>query len=119
MKKQPASGVADNRRDICALGDVGTHVQLQGRLHMVQLPPREAAAELVAELVMDPVGDGRSSDQTSADNTPSNSVALVWLGRRHIAGITAGRYIKASGRIALRNGRKTIYNPLYELLPAE
>jgi predicted thioesterase len=39
----------------------------------------------------------------------------VWLGRRHIAGIEPGRAITAKGRIAVRDGRKVLYNPYYEL----
>ena len=42
-------------------------------------------------------------------------VRLVWLGRRHIAGIEPGRAITVKGRIAVRDGRKVLYNPHYEL----
>jgi hypothetical protein len=44
-------------------------------------------------------------------------VTLVWLGRRHIAGIEPGRQITARGRLAVRDDRKVIYNPYYELDP--
>ncbi|MFD1048108.1 hypothetical protein ACFQ1S_22485, partial [Kibdelosporangium lantanae] len=40
---------------------------------------------------------------------------LVWLGRRRIPGIEPGRTVKAKGRIAVRDGRKVLYNPYYEL----
>ena len=45
----------------------------------------------------------------------SDVVTLVWLGRRHIAGIEPGRALSVRGRIAVREGRKVIYNPYYEL----
>ena len=46
-------------------------------------------------------------------------VTLVWLGRRHIPGIQPGRAMTARGRIALRDNRKVIYNPHYELEAAK
>ncbi|KPM55519.1 DNA-binding protein [Frankia sp. CcI49] len=47
----------------------------------------------------------------------SGTVTLVFLGRKHIAGIEAGRSVKASGRVVVRDERTTIFNPRYELLP--
>jgi hypothetical protein len=37
------------------------------------------------------------------------------LGRRQIAGIEPGRNLTAKGRVAIRDERKVIYNPFYEL----
>ncbi|WP_041254804.1 OB-fold nucleic acid binding domain-containing protein [Frankia sp. EAN1pec] len=48
----------------------------------------------------------------------SGTVTLVFLGRKHIAGIEAGRSVKASGRVVVRDERTTMFNPRYELLPA-
>ncbi|WP_433270379.1 OB-fold nucleic acid binding domain-containing protein [Actinosynnema sp. CS-041913] len=76
----------------------GEEVTVLGRLRTVELCPRDAAATLEAELY-----DG------------TEGVTLVWLGRRRIAGIEPGRTIKARGRIAVRDGRKVLYNPYYEL----
>ncbi len=45
----------------------------------------------------------------------SDVVTLVWLGRRHITGIEPGRKLTVRGRIAIRDGRKVMYNPYYEL----
>ena len=67
-------------------------------LRTVTLRPRGGAPALEAELY-----DG------------SASVELVWLGRRRIAGIEPGRQLLASGRITLQDGRRTIFNPDYEL----
>ncbi|MGH3721080.1 MAG: OB-fold nucleic acid binding domain-containing protein [Pseudonocardiaceae bacterium] len=76
----------------------GQAVTVLGRLRSVAHCPRAAAATLEAELF-----DG------------SEAITLVWLGRRRIAGIEPGRTVKASGRIAVRNGHKVLYNPYYEL----
>lgn len=46
----------------------------------------------------------------------SGTATLVWLGRRRIPGIEAGREIKVSGRISCRDDdRRVIFNPKYEL----
>ena len=47
----------------------------------------------------------------------SDVVTLVWLGRRHIAGIEPGRQLTIRGRVATRDDRKVVYNPYYELEP--
>lgn len=76
----------------------GEEVTVSGKLRSVELCPSDAAATLEAEL----------SDGTE-------DVTLVWLGRRSIAGIEPGRTIRATGRMAVRDGRKVLYNPYYEL----
>lgn len=77
----------------------GGCVQVVGRLRAVVYTPSETVPTLEAELF-----DG------------SDSIDLVWLGRRRIAGIEPGRRVVARGRVGLHNGRKVIYNPWYELL---
>jgi hypothetical protein len=47
----------------------------------------------------------------------TGSITLVFLGRRRIAGIEPGRSLSAEGRLALRDGRKVIFNPFYTLEP--
>jgi len=76
----------------------GQLVSVTGRLRTVVYTPRTNLPTLEAELY-----DG------------SDLVTLVWLGRRHITGIEPGRALTARGRIALREDRKVIYNPHYEL----
>ncbi len=76
----------------------GQLVSVTGRLRTVVYTPRTNLPTLEAELY-----DG------------SDLVTLVWLGRRHIAGIEPGRTVTARGRVALREDRKVIYNPYYEL----
>jgi RecG-like helicase len=79
----------------------GEEVTMVGRLRSVELSPKEAAATLQAELY-----DG------------TDGVTLIWVGRRRIPGIEPGRRIKVRGRVAMRNGRKVLYNPYYELRQA-
>ena len=76
----------------------GQLVTVTGRLRTVVYTPRTNLPTLEADLY-----DG------------SDVVTLVWLGRRHIAGIEPGRQLTARGRIAVRDDRKVIYNPYYEL----
>jgi hypothetical protein len=69
-----------------------------GVLRTVTLRPRGGAPTLEAQLY-----DGTAS------------VDLVWLGRRRIAGIEPGRQLVARGRLTVEDGRRTIFNPDYEL----
>ena len=46
----------------------------------------------------------------------TGSVRLIWLGRRIIPGISAGRSLYVSGRLSFVDGKRIIYNPKYELL---
>jgi hypothetical protein len=78
----------------------GQQVNISGRLRTVVYTPRTNLPTLEADL-----WDG------------SDVVTLVWLGRRHIAGIEPGRQLTVRGRIAMRDDRKVIYNPYYELEP--
>ena len=79
----------------CQRGQV---VSVSGRLKTVAYTPRTNLPTLEADLY-----DG------------SDVVTLVFLGRRSIAGIEPGRQLTARGRIAIRDDRKVIYNPFYEL----
>ncbi|MDR7273511.1 OB-fold nucleic acid binding domain-containing protein [Catenuloplanes atrovinosus] len=76
----------------------GQRVSVSGRLRTVVYTPRTNLPTLEADLY-----DG------------SDVITLVWLGRRHIAGIEPGRQLTARGRVAVRDDRKVIYNPHYEL----
>jgi hypothetical protein len=79
----------------CRRGQV---VSVSGRLKTVAYTPRTNLPTLEADLY-----DG------------SDVVTLIFLGRRSIAGIEPGRQLTARGRIAIRDERKVIYNPFYEL----
>jgi hypothetical protein len=77
-----------------------TPVRLRGTLKTVTLRPRGGVPALEAELF-----DG------------SDSLVLVWLGRREIAAISPGRSLEVEGRIGRHGGDRIIYNPRYTLLP--
>ena len=42
-------------------------------------------------------------------------IDLVWLGRASIPGIEPGSRVVAEGRLGVRRGRATMFNPRYEL----
>jgi hypothetical protein len=73
---------------------------VSGVLRSVTLRPREGVPALEAELY-----DG------------SGSLDLVWLGRRAIHGVEPGRRLRAEGLVCEVDGRRTVFNPRYELTP--
>jgi len=73
-----------------------------GCIRCTTIPPRQSVPVLVAELF-----DGE------------RSVNLVWVGRRHIAGIDPGVFLTAQGRIAKVKGQPTIFNPTYQIVPTK
>ncbi|WP_456843918.1 OB-fold nucleic acid binding domain-containing protein [Cellulomonas sp. P5_C6] len=77
-----------------------SRASVSGVIRSVTLRPREGVPALEAELY-----DG------------SGSLDLVWLGRREIAGVTPGRRLKIEGLVCLIDGRRTVFNPRYELRP--
>jgi hypothetical protein len=95
---EDAEKTGAHRASECACGQ---DVTVFGRLRSVEFCPQDADATLEAELF-----DG------------SEGVTLVWMGRRRIPGIEPGRTLRVRGRIAVRNGRKVIYNPFYEICQA-
>lgn len=80
----------------------GQEVTVFGRLRSVEFCPQDAEASLEAELF-----DG------------TDGITLIWLGRRRIAGIEPGRTMRVRGRLAVRDGRKVLYNPYYEICQAQ
>ena len=85
----------------CCPVDVLPHrarASVSGVLRSVTLRPREGVPALEAQLY-----DG------------SGTLDLVWLGRRSIAGIEPGRRLKVDGMVCLVDGRRTVFNPRYEL----
>jgi hypothetical protein len=77
----------------------GQEVTMVGTLRSVETNAKGCAGGVKAELY-----DG------------TDTVTLVWLGQRRIAGIESGRTLRVHGRIGkLENGHKAIYNPHYEI----
>lgn len=84
------------------------------------LAPRMEATVVgeVQSLRIVPRGGGSPSlEATVTDGT--DSLVVVWTGRRRIAGVSPGRRLVLSGRGAPigAGGRLLVYNPRYELLP--
>ena len=71
-----------------------------GTLRSVTLRPRAGVPALEAELY-----DG------------TGSLYVVWLGRRHIAGIEPGRRLRIHGMVTEAEGQRAVFNPRYELVP--
>ncbi len=100
---------AEELKDHCAsLGAVPVatcadrqRVRVAGTLRAVTLRPVGGVPTVQAEL-----WDG------------TGTVSLVWLGRRRIGGVEPGRSILALGRVTVADGRRVIYNPIYDLRPA-
>lgn len=47
----------------------------------------------------------------------SGRITLVWMGRRKIRGINPGTRMEVTGRLVRSNGRLTMFNPNYAVLP--
>jgi hypothetical protein len=75
-----------------------SEVTLAGTLKTVTLRPRSGTLALEAELY-----DG------------SDTLVLIWLGRRRILGLEPGRALKVTGRISSAGGSRVMFNPRYEL----
>ena len=75
--------------------------KMRGSIAILSMKPRGGIPWLEAEF-----SDG------------SGTVTLIWMGRRSIPGITAGRELIVSGRVSFVDGERRVYNPLYELVPA-
>jgi hypothetical protein len=77
---------------------VGRRVRVTGALSQVRPGTPGSPPMLRAEL-----GGGQ------------DAVTVIWLGRTSIAGIEPGRPVALEGTLALRRGRKVMYNPRYDL----
>ncbi|MBK8446349.1 MAG: OB-fold nucleic acid binding domain-containing protein [Micropruina sp.] len=72
---------------------------LRGRISVLTLVPRSGTPWLEADF-----SDG------------SGTITLIWMGRREIPGMIAGRELLVTGRVSWVDGRRRMYNPFYELL---
>ncbi|MEJ5914199.1 OB-fold nucleic acid binding domain-containing protein [Pseudokineococcus sp. 1T1Z-3] len=94
-----SDSVLEGGRPCALLGD-RHRVLVCGTLRSVTLRPRAGTPALEAE-----VFDG------------SGTLSVIWLGRRGIAGVEAGRRIKVEGLVSVVDRHAVMYNPRYELLP--
>lgn len=80
-----------DRQQVCVSGDVRS----------VRVDTRGGSPVLEAELY-----DG------------TGILRVVFLGRRSVGGLAAGRSLTVHGRVTVTEGQRTMFNPAYELLPA-
>jgi RecG-like helicase len=73
--------------------------RLRGTITVLTMKPRAGTPWLEAEF-----SDG------------SGTIQLIWMGRRQIPGVTAGRELIVSGRASYVDGQRRLYNPHYELI---
>jgi len=101
-EREPGEARPSDPTPVQRIGDAPDRlpVRLEGTLRTLTLRPRGGVPALEAEL----------SDGTG-------SITVVWLGRRRITGIHAGRGIRVQGRVGRHEGSRVMYNPRYELLP--
>jgi amino acid transporter len=76
-----------------------SHVRVAGRVHSVRVAPQHDAPTLELVLV-----DG------------SGSISLVFLGRRHLAGVEVGAILAAEGTAGVHRARLALLNPTYEIV---
>ncbi|MDP2012930.1 MAG: DNA-binding protein [Actinomycetota bacterium] len=82
--------------------NAGELVSLAGTVRYVTILPKDKAPSFEIELY-----DG------------SGATKIIWMGRRTIPGIVAGRRMTITGRMTNIDGSKTIYNPRYQLKPSQ
>lgn len=75
--------------------------RVSGVIRSVSFQPRTASSRTV-EVEID---DG------------TRIMKLLWLGRYRISGINPGVNLIATGRVVIKRGLPTMFNPAYELLP--
>lgn len=71
-----------------------------GTVHSIAVIPSDQAPELHIELF-----DG------------TGILDVIWMGRREIEGIRTGAFLTLTGRVTMVDGRRTIFNPGYQMLP--
>lgn len=89
-----------------------------GCVPLAQISDREIATVLgvVQTITLQPRAGLPALEAELYDGT--DVLTLIWLGRRRIGGVDCGRKLTATGRITTMEGRRVMFNPEYELLPA-
>ncbi|MGH3744596.1 MAG: OB-fold nucleic acid binding domain-containing protein [Mycobacteriales bacterium] len=96
--QEQCAGLGATRVTACQLG---RECSVAGTVRTVRLAPLAGAPTFQVDL-----WDG------------SGTIRLVFLGRRTVRGLETGRALMATGRLTRREGRLTIFNPRYEIVPA-
>ena len=93
------------------LGEIGIMLRI-AHIYSCDIPSLDA--EDFDGLVLG--GGGQSAYEVELYDG-SGATTVIWLGRRSIPGIFAGRRMRVNGRMTFVDGHKTIYNPRYILKP--
>jgi hypothetical protein len=76
--------------------------------------PRVKITGTVRSIRHDRIG-GMPALEAEIQAAGQDRIELVWLGRDAIPGIEPGSTVAAEGRLSVRRGRDTMFNPRYEL----
>ena len=76
--------------------------------------PRVKVTGTVRSIRHDRIG-GMPALEAEIQPSSEGQIELVWLGRDAIPGIEPGSTVAAEGRLSVRRGRTTMFNPRYEL----
>lgn len=100
-----------------AAEELRERAEQEGAVTIATAPMREKVALFgtVQGTTLRPLAGVPAVEAELYDGT--GSVYLVWLGRRDIAGIRTGVTLRAEGRVGQTGQRKTIFNPVYTIVP--
>jgi hypothetical protein len=76
---------------------------------------RVCVAGRVRSLRIQPWGDAPALVATVTDGT--GRIDVVFLGRRHVPGVTLGSRLAVRGMVGVHHGRLAVLDPDYDLLP--
>ena len=77
--------------------------------------PRVRVTGTVQVIRHDRIGGMPALEAELHEGRRTGRVDLIWLGRVSIPGIEPGSTVVAEGRLGVRRGRATMFNPRYEL----
>jgi hypothetical protein len=88
----------------------------QGAVHVRDLVPRSLATVVgeIRSVTLRPRADIPALVVELWDG--SDTLHLIWLGRRRIPGLVPGIRLRATGRVSRHRQMTTMYNPAYEIL---
>jgi two-component system, OmpR family, sensor histidine kinase KdpD len=95
----------------------GPHCGAVTRITDVRAQDRVALAGTVISAQVITVGSSTACRCVLADGT--GELDLLFLGRAAIAGLAAGTRCRVQGAVAARGARLAVWNPRYQVLPAE
>jgi RecG-like helicase len=103
LSQEPIVKAAEVPEGVTPIANVSyrERARVAGRVRSLRVQPWSGVATLECSLV---------------DNT--GGIALVFLGRKHVAGLAPGVRVVAEGMVGDHGGRLAILNPNYRILPS-